>query len=109
EGPILQMGERMQSQAVSASWMRELPYGLSCYGPAYYWATNTVARLTGWRHSFVPGRMVALACGLAIAALVGIAAYRRTARGEIGLLAAAMLLLSVPATEWLPFARVDTL
>ncbi|HWB14592.1 MAG TPA: hypothetical protein VG826_35535 [Pirellulales bacterium] len=109
EGPILAMCEKMQAQSVSAAWMRELPYGLSCYGPAYYWATNQVIRLTGWQHSLVPGRIVALAAGLGIATVIAFTAYRGTRRVEIGLLAAATFLLSLPAVEWLPFARVDTL
>jgi hypothetical protein len=109
EGPILAMCERMQTETVSGDWMRELPYGLSCYGPAYYWVTNAVTRLTGWQHSLVPGRIVALAAGLGIAAVIGATAFRQTRRGEIGLLAAAIFLLSLPAAEWLPYARVDTL
>ncbi|HET6881161.1 MAG TPA: hypothetical protein VFI31_13455, partial [Pirellulales bacterium] len=56
EGPILALCERMQSEPVSAAWMQDWPYGLSCYGPAYYWATNLFVKLTGWRHSFIPGR-----------------------------------------------------
>ena len=109
EGPILAMCERMQTETVAADWMRELPYGLSCYGPAFYWATNAVVKATGWRHTFVPGRIVALSAGIGIAVLLGITAYRRTRRLECGLLAAAMFLLSVPAMEWFPYARVDTL
>ncbi|HVA47010.1 MAG TPA: glycosyltransferase family 39 protein [Pirellulales bacterium] len=109
EGPILAMCERMRAEPVSASWMRELPYGLSCYGPAYYWVTNLVVRLSGWQHSFIPGRIVALACGLATAALAGLTARRHTRSSEIGLLAASMFLVSLPFVDWLPFARVDTL
>ena len=109
EGPILAMCQRMQTQPVSADWLRELPYGLSCYGPAYYWATNAVIRLTGWENSYVPGRIVALTAGMAIAAVIAFTAYRRTRQVEIGLLAAAIFLFSVPAVDWLPFARVDTL
>lgn len=109
EGPILALCERMRSEPVSASWMAEMPYGLTCYGPAYYWLTNLVVGLSGWQHSFLPGRMVALACGLATAALVGMTARRRTRDREIGLLATSMYLVSLPCTEWISFARVDTL
>ncbi|HET6879231.1 MAG TPA: hypothetical protein VFI31_03710, partial [Pirellulales bacterium] len=34
---------------------------------------------------------------------------RETRNGELGLLAAAMFLVSLPFADWLPFARVDTL
>src|SRR5581483_10762072 len=43
EGPILAMCERMRSETISASWMQEPPYTLSCDGPAYYWLTNALA------------------------------------------------------------------
>lgn len=109
EGPIVAMCERMRAEPLSASWMRDLPYGLSCYGPAYYWLTNLLVQATGWQHSFIPGRIVALVCGLTIAALAGMTARRRTGSGELGLLAAAMFLVSLPFADWLPFARVDTL
>ena len=109
EGPILAMCERMQSEPVSASWMQDLPYGLSCYGPAYYWLTNLVVRVSGWQHSLIPGRIVALVCGLATAVLAGMTARRYTRSSEIGLLAASMFLASLPFVDWLPFARVDTL
>lgn len=109
EGPIVAMCERMRSEPLSASWMQDLPYGLSCYGPAYYWVTNLLVGVTGWQHSFIPGRIVALACGLATALLAGLTARRHTRSNEIGLLAAAMFLVSLPFVDWLPFARVDTL
>lgn len=109
EGPIVAMCERMRSEPLSAAWMQELPYGLSCYGPAYYWITNALVRVTGWQHSFVPGRIVALVCGLATAVIAGVTARRQTRSTEIGLLAAAMFLVSLPFVDWLPFARVDTL
>ncbi|HVX14022.1 MAG TPA: glycosyltransferase family 39 protein [Pirellulales bacterium] len=109
EGPILAMCERMRSEPVSADWMRQLPYGLSCYGPAYYWLTNLLVGCTGWQHSFIPGRIVALVCGLATAVLAGATARRHTRSTEIGLLTASMFLVSLPFVDWLPFARVDTL
>jgi hypothetical protein len=109
EGPILAFCERMQSEPISASWMQDWPYGLSCYGPAYYWVTNLLVRATGWQHSFIPGRIVALVCGLATAALAGLTVRRETRSSELGLLAAAMFLVSLPFADWLPFARVDTL
>ena len=61
---------------------------------------NAVIRLTGWEHSFIPGRIVALAAGLAIAAVIAITVYRHTRRVEIGMLGAAVFLLSLPAVEW---------
>lgn len=109
EGPIVAMCERMRSEPLSASWMGDLPYGLSCYGPAFYWLTNLLVATTGWQHSFIPGRIVALVCGLAIAALAGLTVRRHTRCSELGLLAAAMFLVSLPFVDWLPFARVDTL
>src|SRR5579864_7201074 len=33
EGPILAMVERMRSEEISAAWMNQPPYTLSCYGP----------------------------------------------------------------------------
>ncbi|HEX7376845.1 MAG TPA: glycosyltransferase family 39 protein [Pirellulales bacterium] len=109
EGPIVALCERMRDEPLSAAWMREFPYGLSCYGPAYYWVTNLLVAASGWQHSFIPGRVVALICGLAIAALAGFTARRHTGNTELGLLAAAMFLVSLPFADWLPFARVDTL
>lgn len=109
DGPVLAVSERMRAEPISAAWMREPPYTLSCYGPAFYYVTNAVARLGGWQHSLVPGRLVAFAGTLAAAALAAIAAGRQTKSVEIGLLAALMFLVSLPVNEWVPHARVDTL
>ncbi|MGH7137530.1 MAG: ArnT family glycosyltransferase [Pirellulales bacterium] len=109
EGPIVAMCERMRSEPLSACWMQDLPYGLSPYGPAYYWLTNLLVSASGWQHSFIPGRIVALVCGLATAAIAGLTARRHTRSTDLGLLTAAMFLVSLPFADWLPFARVDTL
>lgn len=109
EGPILALLERMAVEPVSASWLREPPYSLSCYGPAYYWLTAAVARVGGWHHSLIPGRLVAVACAWLAAALAAMAAGRRTRSLDLGLLAALLFLVSAPASAWIPFARVDTL
>jgi hypothetical protein len=109
EGPILAFLDRMAVEPVSASWLREPPYGLSCYGPAYYWLTDAVARAGGWRHSFIPGRLVAVGCAWLAAALAAVAAGRKTRSLNVGLLAALLFLVSAPAAAWIPFARVDTL
>ena len=109
DGPMLAMAERMRSEPISADWMREPPYTLSCYGPAFYYVANAAARLGGWEHSLVPGRLVALFAALVAAALAAIAAGRQTKSAEVGLLAALMFLVSLPVNEWVPYARVDTL
>ncbi|HUY88371.1 MAG TPA: hypothetical protein VMV10_06530 [Pirellulales bacterium] len=109
EGPILAFVERMQSESISASWASRPPYALSCYGPAFYWLADAAARASGFEHSVVPGRAVALATGLLTACLAAVIAGRRTQSVEIGLLAALMFLASLPVAEWFPFARVDTL
>lgn len=109
EGPILAFLERMAVEPISASWLREPPYGLSCYGPAYYWLTAAVAHVGGWHHSFIPGRLVAVACAWLAAALAAVTAGRRTRSLDLGLLTALLFLVSAPATAWIPFARVDTL
>ena len=109
EGPILAFMERMQSEPISAAWASQPPYGLSCYGPAYYWLAGAAAKASGVPHSVVPGRAVALAAGLLAAALAAVIAARRTQNAEIGLAAALMFLASRPVEEWFPYARVDTL
>lgn len=109
EGPIVALAERMRSEQVSASWLREPPYTLSCYGPAYYWAINAVAEVGGWQNSLVPGRLVSLVSALVAAGLAALAAGRRTRSVELGLLAALVFLVSLPVNEWLPYARVDLL
>jgi hypothetical protein len=109
EGPILAMIERMRSEPISASWMHEPPYTLSCYGPAYYWLTYSVAHIGGWNDSLVPGRLIAVVATLAIALMTAVAATRHTKNIAIGLLAALMFLVSLPVTEWVPYARVDLL
>ncbi|HWB10398.1 MAG TPA: hypothetical protein VG826_14295 [Pirellulales bacterium] len=109
EGPILAMCERMRSEPVSASWMHEPPYTLSCYGPAYYWLTNVLAWAGGWHLSFVPGRLIAVAATLAIAALMAVTAGRATKNVEIGLTTALLFLVSLPVNDWVPHARVDML
>ncbi|HEV3344039.1 MAG TPA: hypothetical protein VG125_26935 [Pirellulales bacterium] len=109
EGPILAMSERMRSEPISASWMREPPYTLSCYGPAYYWLTNVVAWAGGWHLSFVPGRMIAVISTLVIAALLALTAGRATKNAQIGLTAALIFLVSLPVNDWVPHARVDML
>lgn len=109
EGPILAFIERMQSEPISASWASRPPYGLSCYGPAYYWLAGAAAQASGIQHSVVPGRAVALAAGLLTAVVAAVIAGRRTQSVEIGLLAALMFLASLPVAEWFPYARVDTL
>ncbi|HJT35207.1 MAG TPA: glycosyltransferase 87 family protein, partial [Pirellulales bacterium] len=109
EGPILALTERLESGPISARWRTDPPYTLSCYGPAYYWASGGVARLGGWRHSIIPGRLVSLGAALFVALLLAIAAGSRTKNAELGGLAALMFLVSTPVVEWLPFARVDML
>jgi hypothetical protein len=109
DGPILAMIERMRCEPISAAWMQEPPYTLSCYGPAFYYVAKTVADLGGWRSSLVPGRLVALAATLAAAALAAVAAGRKTRSVEIGLLAALLFLVSMPVSEWVPHGRVDML
>ena len=109
EGPILAFMERMQAEPISAAWASGPPYGLSCYGPAYYYLAGAAARLSGLPHSVVPGRAVALAAGWLSAVIVAVIAGRRTRNFEIGLLAALMFLASLPVAEWVPYARVDTL
>ncbi|HET6879230.1 MAG TPA: hypothetical protein VFI31_03705 [Pirellulales bacterium] len=109
EGPIVALAERMRSEPVSASWMREPPYTLTCYGPGYYWAINAVAEIGGWQNSLVPGRLVSLVAALSAAALAALAAARHTQNVELGLLAAVLFLVSLPINEWLPYARVDLL
>ncbi len=108
EGPILAVTERMETEPPSRDWRSGPPYTLSCYGPAYYWASGGVARLGGWRHSIVPGRLVSVAAALFVAALIAIAASSRQ-RIELGLAGALMFLVSGPVVEWLPYARVDML
>lgn len=109
EGPIVALAERMRSEPVSAAWLHEPPYTLSCYGPAYYWAINAVAAVGGWHNSLVPGRLVSLAAALAAALFAALAAARLTRRSELGMLAALLFLVSLPVNEWLPYARVDLL
>ncbi|HVA47009.1 MAG TPA: hypothetical protein VNH11_11635 [Pirellulales bacterium] len=109
EGPIVALAERMRTDPVSASWLSEPPYALTCYGPAYYWAINAVAEAGGWRNSLVPGRLVSLVAALAAAALAALAAGRQTRNFDLGLLAAILFLVSLPVSEWLPYARVDML
>jgi len=109
DGPILAMTERMRSEPISGAWLREPPYTLSCYGPAFYYVTNAVAELGGWRHSLQPGRIVSLIAALAAAAFAAIAAGRQTKSVEIGLLAALMFMVSAPFSEWTPHPRVDLL
>lgn len=109
EGPILAMIERMRSEPISASWMNEPPYTLSCYGPAYYWLTYSLVRIGGWHDSLVPGRLISVVAALAIAFMAVVAATRHTKNITIGLLAALMFLMSLPVTEWVPYARVDLL
>lgn len=109
DGPILAMTERLRSEPISRAWLREPPYTLSCYGPAFYYVTNALTRLGGWQHSLVPGRIVALASALLAAALAAIAAGRQTKSVELGLLAALIFMVSAPFSEWVPHARVDML
>jgi hypothetical protein len=109
EGPILAMCERMRVESVSASWMHEPPYTLSCYGPAYYWLTNVLARAGGWQLSFVPGRLIAVMSTLAIAGLLAVTAGRATKNAQIGLTTALIFLVSLPVNDWVPHARVDML
>lgn len=109
EGPIVALAERMRSEPVSAAWLREPPYTLTCYGPAYYWVINAVANAGGWHNSLVPGRLVSLASALVAAGLAGFAAGWRTRNFDLGLLAANLFLVSLPVNEWLPYARVDML
>jgi hypothetical protein len=109
EGPIVALAERMRSEPLSSSWLREPPYTLTCYGPGYYWAINAVADLGGWQNSLVPGRLVSLVAALAAAALAALAAAWHTRNLELGLLAAILFLVSLPINEWLPYARVDLL
>ncbi len=109
EGPILAMSERMRSEPISASWMREPPYTLSCYGPAYYWSTNLLAWAGGWHLSFVPGRMIAVVSTMVIAALLAVTAGRATKNAQIGLTTALIFLVSLPVNDWVPHARVDML
>ncbi|HXT60082.1 MAG TPA: hypothetical protein VN699_15690 [Pirellulales bacterium] len=109
DGPILAMTERMRSEPISRDWLREPPYTLSCYGPAFYYVTNGLTRLGGWQHSLVPGRIVALVSALLAAALAAIAAGRQTKSVELGLLAALIFMVSAPFSEWVPHARVDML
>ncbi len=109
EGPIVAFAERMRSEPISEAWMHEPPYTLSCYGPAYYWATNVVADLGGWHNSLIPGRLVSLVAALTAAGLAAAAAWRHTRNIDLGLLAAILFLVSLPVNEWLPYARVDML
>lgn len=109
DGPILAMTERMRSEPISRAWLREAPYTLSCYGPAFYYVTNAVAELGGWRHSLQPGRIVSLVSALAAAAFAAIAAGRQTKSVELGLLAALLFMVSAPFSEWVPHPRVDLL
>lgn len=109
EGPILALTERLEAGPISARWRTDPPYTLSCYGPAYYWASGALARLGGWRHSIIPGRLVSVGAALFVALLLAIAAARRTKNAELGGLAALVFLVSTPVVEWLPFARVDML
>jgi hypothetical protein len=109
DGPILAMTERMRSEPISREWLREPPYTMSCYGPAFYYATNAVADLGGWQASLKPGRIVSLAAALAAAAFAAIAAGRQTKRVEMGLLAALLFMVSAPFSDWVPHPRVDML
>lgn len=109
EGPILALTERLEAEPISARWRTRPPYTLSCYGPAYYWASGALARLGGGRHSIIPGRLISVTAALVVAALMASAVGRRTNNRTIGMLAALMFLVSSPVTEWLPYARVDLL
>ncbi|HVW35956.1 MAG TPA: glycosyltransferase family 39 protein [Pirellulales bacterium] len=109
DGPMLAMCERLRAEPISPEWMRKPPYTLSCYGPAFYYFTNALAELGGWRHSLEPGRIVSLLAALAAAAFAAVAAGRQTKSAEIGLLAALMFMTSAPFSEWTPHARVDML
>ena len=109
DGPMLAMSERLRVEPISRDWLREPPYTLSCYGPAFYYITNAMADLGGWKHSLGPGRIVSLVSALAAAAFAAIAAGRQTKSVEIGLLAALMFIVSAPFSEWAPHARVDFL
>lgn len=109
EGPMLAFMVRMQSEPVSASWATEPPYGLSCYGPAFYYLTRAAARLSGLERSLIPGRTIAVAAGLLAALIAAIIAGRRTRAFESGLIAPLLFLTSLPVIEWFPYARVDTL
>ena len=109
EGPMLAFMVRLQSEPISASWATEPPYGLSCYGPAFYYLAGAAARLSGVERSLVPGRTIAVAAGLMAAAIAAIIAGRRTRSFESGLLVPLLFLTSLPVIEWFPYARVDTL
>lgn len=109
DGPMLATCERLRAEPISPDWMRQPPYTLSCYGPAFYYVTNALAELGGWRHSLEPGRIVSLLAALAAAMFAAIAAGRQTKNAEIGLLAALMFMTSAPFSEWVPHARVDML
>ena len=109
EGPILALTERMAAEPPSADWRTAPPYTLSCYGPAFYWGSSAVARLGGWQHSIVPGRMVSVAAALFVAAMIAVAASGTTRSIEKCLAGALIFLVSGPVSEWLPYARVDLL
>lgn len=109
EGPILAFMERMQTQPLSAAWANQPPYGLSCYGPAFYWLGNAVAQFSGLQHSLIPGRAISFISAVVAACLAGVVAARRTQSFENGMLAALLFLTSLPVMEWSPFARVDML
>ena len=109
EGPMLAFMVRLQSEPISASWATEPPYGLSCYGPAFYYLARASARFSGLQRSLIPGRAIATAAGLLAAAIAAIVAARRTRSFESGLLAPLLFLTSLPVIEWFPYARVDTL
>ncbi|HEX7450154.1 MAG TPA: hypothetical protein VF306_21515 [Pirellulales bacterium] len=109
EAPILALTERMAAEPPSAAWRTGPPYTLSCYGPAFYWASGAVAQLGGWRHSIVPGRLVSVAAALFVAALIAVAAGGGARHVEVGLAGALIFLVSGPVSEWLPYARVDLL
>lgn len=109
EGPMLAFMVRMQSEPISAAWATRPPYGLSCYGPAFYYLASAAARFSGLEGSLIPGRTIAVAAGLLAAAIAAIIAGRRTRSFECGLLAPLLFLTSLPVIEWFPYARVDTL
>ena len=109
EGPVLAMVERMRHEPVSRHWIERPPYTLTCYGPGYYATVLSVSQLTPWQKTVIPGRLVALAAALGIAALVAGVVARQTGRIEFGLFAGLLFLGSSVVSSWVPFHRVDTL
>ena len=105
EGNILNAAVRIAHGLSPYPDPHAFPNALNPYGPVLYFVIAALVKIFGV--TLLPGRFLVIACGIAIAALIGIVVKRETESIAAGIGFGALFLCSPIVQFWWPLLRVD--